>query len=560
MIRPEDLEADIRPPRRSLALPLVIVVLALAGAGYLGWRAWRSTDPTRVLVAIDLKGHWFEGSMPAARLADEVNEALASLGLQPVRPGDPEVLAALDGAGGDARAAARKLGAGYVITGRIKPEFIEHPIGEGYRELRAEGEIEVLHVDDATGEKARVWGWSGAPTEERALKVLAEGSLALQVVSEALPRLLHHRELAALLGGDARAVAALQPAQRFIVAQARELETAAKAYAAYEKRRLADEKGPVPVSYHGPTSADDALCGAGPAGVCVKTETARLFVSPRTLKLSSLDELETVEWRGASEAAPKVVFSGYNIYGYPQVSPDGAAVAFVEDIFGWARAINLSVGGEKARRLRVDPALRFSTPRPAPGGAGVAVFASTCRRCPSGLLVLDAEGKTRFEAPPEGVGFDGFGWIDADHLLVVHTPTEAEVAQPPEEDADGDTDEAAEKAEEAAKEAAEEAAGPTHPARFAAERQTVWRVPLPGGAPQVVYTTAEGESLQWMEMAPDGKRAVFTRAHPDGGSGLAVLDIEAGTLALLPVEGRASAPTFSPDGATLAFNLVRPGE
>src|SRR6187401_2600608 len=93
---PESLEALV--PKRRLWPVFAVLGLVIAAAGVLTFRSMTATDPLRILVAIDLDGYWWEGSQPAARLADELGEHLAELGFDPVKGGDPKVMKALESA------------------------------------------------------------------------------------------------------------------------------------------------------------------------------------------------------------------------------------------------------------------------------------------------------------------------------------------------------------------------------------------------------------------------------------------------------------------------------
>ncbi|MGK3982362.1 hypothetical protein WME99_04960 [Sorangium sp. So ce136] len=86
---PASIEAPV--PKRRLWPAFAVVGLAIAAAGLAAFRSLTATDPLRVLVAIDLDGYWWEGSQPAARLADELGAQLAELGLAQVSRGDDDL-------------------------------------------------------------------------------------------------------------------------------------------------------------------------------------------------------------------------------------------------------------------------------------------------------------------------------------------------------------------------------------------------------------------------------------------------------------------------------------
>lgn len=531
-----DLDDDAPAFRTRSTWPIVAFMAVLAGVGgYFAWRFATAPEPRRVLVAIDFDGHWFTGSRPAALLADELNARLETLGFQPVRAGDPEVTEALQSSS-TLPEAARKLKAAFVVSGTLTPTVIEHPVGDGYFEVRAEGDVQVQHIDDASPVSTPIRGWSGARDRERALDILASESIALQAVGAALPPLLDHPTLKALLDGDARTIVELQPAAKFVTARARQLGQAQDAYAAYAGRRQDAERGPVKVTYHGSTAAEDGLLGTGPQGYLVKTENTHPYVSPRTLKLRLLEDLETVEWR-TPDGERTVLWSGYNVFSYPGVSKDGRVVALVEDLFGWAKALTRIGPDGEPKRLILDEAQRFSSPEPSAQGTYVAAYARTCRRCPDALLVVDAEGKTRLRASNEGGRFDGFTWLDDRRLVVVHTPAPtAEGAAPADEGAADDPP-------------------PGDAGLFPAERQTVWVVDVGASPPRptALRQSDVDEHLGWVSADPAGERLAFRLQHPEG-SGLAVLNVADGQLTRLLIPGRVSSPKFSPAGAWLTFN------
>lgn len=520
------LDDDEALPRvRTPLWPLfLIVALLAAGGAWVGWRWHRATDPLTVLVAIDVDGQWFEGSQAAAWLADALNAQLEELGFTPVRPGNPEVLDALEGID-DLGEAARAVGAGFVVGGAVALDVIEHPVQGGYVEIRATGTAEVRHVDDdEAAEGAPVRGWVGARERERALQRLMTRSMQRQIASEVLPRLLGHPVLAERLEQDLSTMGALADASRFVERRRLLLADADEKYRAAIARRQAAEKGPAPVTYHGDAADDDGLCGAGPRGICVRTDRVDTILTPGARRLGQQRALETVEWRRDGEV--EVRWTGYNIYDYPKVSLDGDYVGFSEDVYGWAKAPVLIGPTGEATRLRVDPEKRFTSVEPAPGGASVACWVREGRDAPPGLVVLDANGDWRYEIEPAGGRFDDFAWRLPEQLLVLYTPP-AEGEEPA-------------------------------PKGYAAERQTLWRQPAFGGDPTALYTVEEGESLSWMRVSRGGGRAIFARRHPEA-PGLLVLDLESGEARPIPLAGRTSAPAFDATGERVVFNIEPPG-
>ncbi|MEZ4431603.1 MAG: hypothetical protein R3F65_04260 [bacterium] len=518
--------AAVKKPR----WPWLIVIALLAVGGWFGWQAWRATDPQTVLVAVDVEGQWYEGSQAAAWFADEMNAGLEELGFTVVRAADPAVVEALEGAEGDLDAAARAVGAGFVIGGAIAFEVIEHPAGKGYFEVRARGNVEVSHVDDEDApaggaDAAPVRGWAGARTREAAVERALRRSLYPVAAGEVLPRLLAHPVLAGRLSGDAATASSLRPASQFVERRTRLLAEAETEAAKMTARRQAAEKGPAPVTYHGSAEADDGLCGVGPDGICVRTDTVRRLLPPGASSLWLQNTLETVERRRA-DGTRDVLWEGYNIYGYPRVSLDGRHIGFVEDVFGWAKVPVLIAAGGAPKRLVIDPERRFSTVTPAPGGESVAMWARPGRDGDDGLLVLDANGNVRLEIPAAGGQFNDFAWTFPDQLVVLHTPPPPETEPPP--------------------------------AGYDAAAQTVWRQPAFGGPPTAIYTVGEGEYLSWMAVAPGSKQVIFRRRHPETG-GLGLLDLETGVMTPIPLAGDVLAPAFDATGERVTFTIEPPG-
>jgi len=117
----DSLEAFV--PKRRLWPVFAVLGAVVALVGFFSFRAYTATNPLKILVAIDLDGYWWEGSEPAAKLADELAESLAELGFDPVKGGDPKVMKILEKSK-DPKEAAKKLGAVFVIEAHLAPEVV----------------------------------------------------------------------------------------------------------------------------------------------------------------------------------------------------------------------------------------------------------------------------------------------------------------------------------------------------------------------------------------------------------------------------------------------------
>lgn len=507
-------------PKRRLWPVFAVLAAVLAAAGFLVFRELTATDPLRILVAIDLDGTWWEGSEPAARLADELGAQLTELGFDPVKGGDPKVMKVLEGAK-DARAAARKLGAGFVIEARLAPEIVEHPVKGGYFEVRVDAPVTLTHLDDGTSTEARLRGYSGATEKARALSLLAD-SMASQALDALIAQLVEHPAVREITGGsDVKLLERLQPARTFAKDRAAKLAEAADAYALRAREREADDAGRVTYLSH--AAAEDLLVGVGAGGYFVKTADVTPFFSLRARDVVRSEALETVEWRPLDQkatpttdpAAPAPMWRGYHVYSYPSSQPDGDQVAFVEDFFGWAKTITIADRAGKSRRVRIDPEHRFVDPRIAPGGRYVAVYDRPAPNAPADLMVVETEaGKEVFGFHTENQSLGGFAWLDARRLAFVYVPENT----------------------------------PDNAPQLAVV--DVGRQPFSIDRP---FRAKPGEDIVNPTSSADGKRVACVLRGPE--PGIAVIDTDTWTRKVYSVDGAPSWPVFSPDGGKIAYEM-----
>ncbi|WP_437338294.1 hypothetical protein [Sorangium sp. So ce394] len=513
---PESLEAIV--PKRRLWPVFAVLGLAIAAAGTLAFRSLTATDPLRILVAIDLDGYWWEGSLPAARLADELGGQLAELGFDPVKGGDPRVMKALEGAE-DPKQAAKALGAGFIIEARIAPEIVEHPVKEGYFELRADAPVTLTFLDKGTSTEGRLRGYAGSTKKDQAMALLAN-SMASQALDAVIAQLMDHPSVREITeGSDIKLLERLASARRFVKDRAANLDRAAGAYAARAKEVEAEEQGRV--TFLSPPAAEDLLVGTAEGGYFVKTADVSVFHSVKSKDLARREALETVEWRPLDRqavpttdpAAVKPMWRGYHVYSYPSSQRDGDRVALVEDFFGWAKTITIVDRSGQNKRVRVDPEHRFVDPKLAPGGRFVAVYDRPEAGAEADLMVVDAEsGKEVFGLHTENQSLGGFAWLDGTRLLFVYVPDAAE------DDV-------------------------RHLAVVDVSKQ-----PLSIERP---FRARPGEDLRNPAASRDGTKIVCV---VDGDEpGIAVIDATTWRRKVYPVDGGASWPAFSPDAARVAF-------
>jgi hypothetical protein len=507
---PPSSEAGYQIPKRRVWPVLVVLAAIFGGAGFLVYRSLHAPETLRVLIAVDFGGTWWEGSEPAAVLADKLAARLSALGFDPVKGGDPEVEKVLQKAKTPEEAAA-KLRAAFVVTAKITPEVTEHPVEGGFFELRVDAPIRTRQIEGGPGEETRVRGYAGARDRASATRLLAD-SMADQMFDAVLPVMTRHPSIVELFtgrGADPKLANQIAPARNYVEARDKALEHAASAYKNLEARHLAAEKGPAKVTYHGPISAADLLCGAGPAGFLTRTNDITPFFNPDTHELGWIEGLETLEWR-KPEGEKKVLWSGYHVFTYPSSPPEGAPAVLIEDLFGWAKTVTVVEADGRSRRVRVDPKHRFIDPRIAPGGKAVALYDRDCQSCESSLAVLDLEaGKELFRVDHTAGVFGSYAWLDAQRLVYAM-------------------------------------------ASLQKGTEALWVVDVrkPSPKAEVVVEAATGEGFAFPAASADGHKVAL---QVTGRGGLGVVDVEGKKLATYDVHGIAYSPEFSPDGGSIAF-------
>lgn len=519
--------------------PFLAVVLLLAGgitAAVLHFV--NKPEPLRVLVVIDLEGTPWEGSVPAAKLTDAVSQHLENVGFDPVKTGDPEIEKIVTKAKTPLDA-AKKLKAAFVVEAHLSPKIVEEKVGNGYFEVRVDAPITVRHIDDPDDKVAEghVSSWSGAETKDKALELIA-GSLADMVFDEAAPRLMAHPNTKAVLDGDdIHALERIQKAKGFVSLRQKRLDGAAKAYAELDAQRAATPQKIRKITYHGTAAESDLLAGAGPDGFLVQTVDVTPFVSPKSVDLDSITRLERLEWRSFDgKTPPKVVWSGYHLYGYPTSA--GNSVVFVEDIFGWAKTVTVVAPDGKANRVRVDPNVRFVDPKISPDGKAAALYAKPCRNCASsfmivslvdGTILYDRKSATDEPGIPSTEIYGGYTWIDDSKAVLLVKPRV-------------DPGALVITADE------KEKGKPSY-------TLDVLTIDVGGGSAKVERVAGfdANEVFQWPTPSPD-KKTIAIAHGTTSGSDIALVDLTNGKLLDLHAGGGCQDPVFSPDGASIAYD------
>lgn len=535
-----DAEADFKPkPSKAVVLGVVVLML-LAGIGIAILASRPTREPLRVLVAIDAQGFWWNGSSTSLRLLEGVVPYLNKLGFDAVDGGDGETSKILKGAP-SVDEAAKRVHASLIVTGTV--EVVVTDLGKqvGMFEVRATGPIHLRRFDGDPRRLGDVRTWSGAADNGEAL-ALAARSLGWQVFDVLLPGLMAHPAVRAIIEGNDRIAAAkLTSAAAYLKRRDTQLEFARSSYAALAQKFAANDSSRVKVTLHSALDRQDGLCATGVAGAFVLSSAIRPFFRPDREDLGYFLELEKLYWQGV-DGTRRSLFEGFNVLGYPSATPDGTVGVYVEDLFGAATALDVVSGTAAARRVLLDPKLRLSEPKVAPGGAFAAAWARSCPRCPAAVVVVDlARGAIvhRSDATREVLG--GFVWLGPRRLGVLTRATL------PDEPPDSEPAPAAPNPDDLDDETEDRTPSQTFTALdFGTNPATVTVLGSVSGAAQLRLPNASA----------DGRRVVFSR-RADDGMNLALYDDTAHGLEPLAVE-RARDPALAPDGSAVAF--VRRGE
>jgi hypothetical protein len=524
-------ELTLPKPRWKLWGLVVLATLGAIGGG-VHWLVTRP-DPFRVLVAIELDGQPWEGSRPAATLSDRVGEGLTKIGFDPVNTGDSKVDALL-GKERDLVAAAKKLEAGFLISGTVTPEVLEPPLEGGLVELRVKTTLHVRFVGDATGTDVPVEVWSYGRTREIAMTQLAE-SLSDRVFDAAVPVLLENEVIASKLKRDIAAQAKLALAEKYAAARARNIKSAKDAYAKLDQDRAAVGGG---ITYLGSLSGDVRLGGVSREGPVYRTADIAPFVKPGELTLSWVYRLETLEL-SKPDRSVRSFWQGYHILETPGVAPEGFPIVFSEDLLGIAKTLTVVSEDGQARRVLIHPEARFLNPRVSPGGRYAALHERSCRTCARALAVVDLQdGKVVFRRSTGDDGPDarlgGYGWVSPTELAYTADPREA--IAPIDDEEEPTTPPSASPAKD-------------EPVKSADGELRVVDVGKSPALERRLFTV--GHSCSELGTSVAAQRIAVTCHDPAAGASIWIVDAKTGDATDTKVAGET--PELSPDGARVAY-------
>jgi hypothetical protein len=515
---------DLRLPKRRIWPVLLVLLVVLGVGGFFLLRVLNRPDPMTVLVAIELEGGWWEGSQPSATLADGIAEHLEKIGFVPLKNGDPKVTDALERASSP-REAAKKLGAAFVIYGKLEPKVIEHPIEGGYFETRIEQKLLVAHIDEEPVETEAISSWSGAKEKGHAMELLGD-SLAAMVFDAMLPVLLKHPDIKALSEGGMSDKTRVMQSKAYVELREKKLTEAKGNYDKIPEEKKNQERGRHEPKYLGKFDRAAALCAATKKGVVAHIQSVRLFFSPVQNDLSYLRDLERVVFL-APDGSETEMYRGYNIYGYPSADRDGKHIVLIEDIFGWARAVTLVDAPGQSKRLLVDPRRYPVEPSLSNDGSAVALWDRACKTCAARLLVLGLPSGKKLYAGGDGeTSLSGLTWVGPKTLVFLERP-------PPEKKktADGEETEVDEAGE---------------------QRLMELDLGAPEPKPVEIHKPVVGESYGPPAASADGRYVAMSRWAPLR-TDLAVFDRQEKKLTVYDIPFRVDRPAISPDGRRVVF-------
>ena len=527
--------------RRRPMWPFFAVLAAIIGsvAGLVYYISSRP-DPFKVLIAIDVNGQWWEGSKPAALLADKIADGLQKVGFEPIKGGDPKVDKVLSKAKSPEEA-AKKLGAGFVIYGSLSPKLTEHPVEGGFVEARTDTKLTVRYVTDSEGKAAEVpiVSWSGGETKAEALDLMAE-HVADRIFDGVLPKLFEHEVIKSKIDrGDVAAVVRLDDAKKFLEIRGRRLDEVKKAYDKANQDH-AEADGPTKITYHGGFHEQDYLGGVGELGPLLLTADLSPFIRPSNFDLAWVTQLETLAWRGA-DGKDKLIWSGYHIMGYPSAAHEGFPVVFVEDLFGRAKTITVAEADGSSRRVRIDAKARYVNPEVSPKGKAAAMYEKACRSCAGSFTVVSlSDGKAlyfRAAGSDEQFGesaesYGGYTWLDDNQAaFLVEGKAKPVVKDEKDKDKAPEDDGAIEE-------------------MLVVQELRVVDISKSPPLERLIAQLDIGQRCESPEASRDGKRVAMT-CSTDKGWMLTFVDSLTGEKTV--GAERAASPSWSPDGKRVAF-------
>lgn len=455
VVRGSEVEAEPKSDhftlRKNRVWPIFVLVLGIVGmaAGIVYWVRSRP-DPYRVLVAIELRGNWWEGSKPAAVLADDIGTGLKRLGFEPVQSGDPQVERLL--AHNPIETAASKLRAGFLVTGAIVPVVIEHELdGQKLYEVQTSGQIQVRYGTDsrAPSHVFPVEGSGFGASEEDAIAMLVD-RVSKVVFDQLVPKLMGHPKIESLLKeGDIDAVTRLKAARSFMDTRTRRLRDVRAKYDSINQDRASSGDGSRPIHFDGAFHQDDELVALGPdlSGAVKRSLVLEAPADPY-LDFSEMDLAwsfgrEKLAWR-SNGTRGESLWQGYHLT-HVTASAQGNMIAMVEELYGRGRGLAVVDADSKHTMLRLEPKARYDNLQLSADGALLAFYDRACADCRPEVSVLSTKtADSRYRRPrpkdypvddrrgPAREAYYGLDWLDEHQLLLIvhdNRPAAAQVGE-----------------------------------------------------------------------------------------------------------------------------------
>ncbi|MEO1273487.1 MAG: hypothetical protein AAFX99_35835, partial [Myxococcota bacterium] len=407
--------------KRNLAGPLVVLGIVLVVLGVGAWwvlTSWQVRHDI-ALVAVTIpdsegdSGQWWavgEGQGEASRrFVMGLKAPMEEVGFSLIDPGNDDHRAVIDGSSSnveDLISRARRLGAGVLIHGTLKPSLETVVADSEAYELILEGDVEVLLTDQDKPDPKVIpmRQMVGAADRQDAIRLAANAvadfyfdEVAAAIMS--MPEVDRLFDKATRTPEQAKVAVELKPARNMTQLYFDALRERDAQIAAFEKDWKEQDAGDVPIQRLSPFGREDYLVGVLPngEGVVATVKMRRLYWQRRQLRLTSVWLPERLDIIGR-QREQSLLYETYNIYGVPaRPSRDGGQIGLITDDHGdrlSLRGLTRKPGGvtEEVKLLHSIPNGIMTAPLVSPDGVKIAFLHRTCKRCNNTLNLISASG------------------------------------------------------------------------------------------------------------------------------------------------------------------------
>lgn len=444
---PLDDDAGELKIKRNVVGPVTVTLLLVAALGLLAFKVLTSysVSADKVLIAVTVpdspedSGQWWDDEQGVASRAfvSGIKGSMEAVGFTVIDPRKPEYAAALAGVDDESGlvSAARSLGAGVLIHGRLSPVQEEAAPNGAWHELILEGDLKLRltgHEGPDSERTVPVRRMQAGPDRQDAVR-MAASSVSSFFFDEIVAAIVTMPDVAALFDKETRTPEQAQVAQaikrayNFNDLRDRAMKKRHDLIASAQARWEDQDAGRAAITQLSPFGREDYLVGVFPGGqgVIGTVKERRFFMKRETLELANTWLPERQDFIG-DKGASHTVFEAYNIYGYPGLSRDGETLAVTTDDNGAMMSLRVikidpaSGQSDKARVIYSIPKGVLSFPRPSPDGRRVLVQHKTCRRCNGSLEMIDvATGqKTVVFKGDDWRGVGSYDWVGAEGKIV----------------------------------------------------------------------------------------------------------------------------------------------